>query len=278
MRRERAARRARRGECGVDEDGFSDCEKCNASCQRQANRSARAAVASFRSSSSFIVEPALRSLPRRAPRPPRARASMELPPPVRDVLDAVAGALPGAATASNVVDSAVSSIVRIGSTRVAVATEVASAQIAVARSRLDAVETAAREIESRFFERPTAIATSAVTRAPYATAAGAVAVASLALPGTRALLWRATFGRLQSEEFLFNRATRAYESLAHAAEGRAGELAKAREAAAIAEEEMSRGRSKLRAAAKELKRLVRAAFGFVSFIIQTGPHTTARAR
>ena len=41
---------------------------------------------------------------------------------------------------------------------------------------------------------------------------------------------------------------------------------------------MSRGRSKLRAAAKELKRLVRAAFGFVSFIIQTGPHTTARAR
>ena len=140
------------------------------------------------------------------------------------------------------------------------------------------METAAREIESRFFERPTAIATSAVTRAPYATAAGAVAVASLALPGTRALLWRATFGRLQSEEFLFNRATRAYESLAHAAEGRAGELAKAREAAAIAEEEMSRGRSKLRAAAKELKRLVRAAFGFVSFIIQTGPHTTARAR
>ena len=222
------------------------------------------------------ARPSLTSSPRAAP---AARPRLDgAPPPVRDVLDAVAGALPGAATASNVVDSAVSSIVRIGSTRVAVATEVASAQIAVARSRLDAVETAAREIESRFFERPTAIATSAVTRAPYATAAGAVAVASLALPGTRALLWRATFGRLQSEEFLFNRATRAYESLAHAAEGRAGELAKAREAAAIAEEEMSRGRSKLRAAAKELKRLVRAAFGFVSFIIQTGPHTTARAR
>jgi hypothetical protein len=66
-----------------------------------------------------------------------------------------------------------------------------------------------------------------------------------------------SFGRMQSEEALVRAATRSAETLKTASEGSAVELVRLREAAVAAEEEMSRGRSKLRQAASDLKRLVR---------------------
>ena len=117
----------------------------------------------------------------------------------------------------------------------------------------EALAVRVRESEDEFF-RSTSKAVVAAARANPMTLGAAVAAALVvALPGPRALLWRSTLGRLQSEEALYNACVRRSERLALEAESTTGEIQRLAEAASAAEIEMKRGAENLRAAARELR-------------------------
>jgi hypothetical protein len=136
--------------------------------------------------------------------------------------------------------------------------------IEVARERVDEVRGTAqahagvlveraRESEDAFFKRASKEMAERARANPASVGAGALALALIVLPGPRALLWRATMGRLQSEEAIFNACVRKSEMLALDAERASGEIQRLAAAASEAEVEMKRGAANLRAAARELR-------------------------
>ena len=180
---------------------------------------------------------------------------MDLPESLKAALGTAGG---GAGAATSAVDAAVSSAVASASKLTAVAVEAVNDRVEFGRAHLEVASWELQSAEDKFFKAPSRALASAIERAPYATAAAGAALALLAVPGTRRILWHASFGRMQSEEALVRAAARSAETLKAASEGTSSELARLREAAVAAEEEMTRGRGKLRQAAAELKRLVRA--------------------
>ena len=179
---------------------------------------------------------------------------MDLPESLKAALGTAGG---GADAATSAVDTAVSSAVASASKLTAVAMESLNQRYEIGVAHATAAWWEVQALEDKVFEAPTAALASAIKDAPYATAVAGTTCALLAVPGTRRILWHMSFGRMQSEEALVRAATRSAETLKTASEGSAVELVRLREAAVAAEEEMSRGRSKLRQAAADLKRLVR---------------------
>ena len=179
---------------------------------------------------------------------------MELPESLKAALGTAGG---GADAATAAVDTAVSSAVASASKLTAVAMESLNQRYEIGVAHATAAWWEVQALEDKVFEAPTTALASAIKDAPYATAVAGTTCALLAVPGTRRILWHMSFGRMQSEEALVRAATRSAETLKTASEGSAVELVRLREAAVAAEEEMSRGRSKLRQAAADLKRLVR---------------------
>ena len=179
---------------------------------------------------------------------------MDLPESLKAALGPAGG---GADAATAAVDTAVSSAVASASKLTAVAMESLNQRYEIGVAHATAAWWEVQALEDKVFEAPTAALASAIKDAPYATAVAGTTCALLAVPGTRRILWHMSFGRMQSEEALVRAATRSAETLKTASEGSAVELVRLREAAVAAEEEMSRGRSKLRQAAADLKRLVR---------------------
>ena len=179
---------------------------------------------------------------------------MDLPESLKAALGTAGG---GADAATSAVDAAVSSAVASASKLTAVAAEAVNDRVEIGRAHLEAASWELQSAEDKFFKAPSRALASAIERAPYATAAAGAALALLAVPGTRRILWHASFGRMQSEEALVRAAARSAETLKAASEGTSSELARLRDAAVAAEEEMTRGRGKLRQAAADLKRLVR---------------------
>ena len=110
-----------------------------------------------------------------------------------------------------------------------------------------------REREDAFFKRVSKEVADVARANPASAGAGALGLALILLPGPRALLWRVTMGRLQSEEAIFNACVRKSEMLALDAERASGEIQKLAAAAVEAEVEMKRGAANLRAAARELR-------------------------
>ena len=179
---------------------------------------------------------------------------MDLPESLKAALGTAGG---GADAATSAVDTAVSSAVASASKLTAVAMESLNQRYEIGVAHATAAWWEVQALEDKVFEAPTTALASAIKDAPYATAVAGTTCALLAVPGTRRILWHMSFGRMQSEEALVRAATRSAETLKTASEGSAVELVRLREAAVAAEEEMSRGRSKLRQAAADLKRLVR---------------------
>lgn len=179
---------------------------------------------------------------------------MDLPESLKAALGTAGG---GADAATAAVDTAVSSAVASASKLTAVAMESLNQRYEIGVAHATAAWWEVQALEDKVFEAPTTALASAIKDAPYATAVAGTTCALLAVPGTRRILWHMSFGRMQSEEALVRAATRSAETLKTASEGSAVELVRLREAAVAAEEEMSRGRSKLRQAAADLKRLVR---------------------
>ena len=179
---------------------------------------------------------------------------MDLPESLKAALGTAGG---GADAATSAVDAAVSSAVASASKLTAVAAEAVNDRVEIGRAHLEAASWELQSAEDKFFKAPSRALASAIERAPYATAAAGAALALLAVPGTRRILWHASFGRMQSEEALVRAAARSAETLKAASEVTSSELARLRDAAVAAEEEMTRGRGKLRQAAADLKRLVR---------------------
>ena len=177
---------------------------------------------------------------------------MDLPESLKAALGTAGG---GADAATSAVDAAVSSAVASASKLTAVAAEAVNDRVEIGRAHLEAASWELQSAEDKFFKAPSRALASAIERAPYATAAAGAALALLAVPGTRRILWHASFGRMQSEEALVRAAARSAETLKAASEGTSSELARLRDAAVAAEEEMTRGRGKLRQAAADLKRL-----------------------
>ena len=179
---------------------------------------------------------------------------MDLPESLKAALGTAGG---GVDAATSAVDAAVSSAVASASKLTAVAAEAVNDRVEIGRAHLEAASWELQSAEDKFFKAPSRALASAIERAPYATAAAGAALALLAVPGTRRILWHASFGRMQSEEALVRAAARSAETLKAASEGTSSELARLRDAAVAAEEEITRGRGKLRQAAADLKRLVR---------------------
>ena len=179
---------------------------------------------------------------------------MDLPESLKAALGTAGG---GADAATAAVDTAVSSAVASASKLTAVAMESLNQRYEIGVAHATAAWWEVQALEDKVFEAPTTALASAIKDAPYVTAVAGTTCALLAVPGTRRILWHMSFGRMQSEEALVRAATRSAETLKTASEGSAVELVRLREAAVAAEEEMSRGRSKLRQAAADLKRLVR---------------------
>ena len=177
---------------------------------------------------------------------------MDLPESLKAALGTAGG---GADAATAAVDTAVSSAVASASKLTAVAMESLNQRYEIGVAHATAAWWEVQALEDKVFEAPTTALASAIKDAPYATAVAGTTCALLAVPGTRRILWQMSFGRMQSEEALVRAATRSAETLKTASEGSAVELVRLREAAVAAEEEMSRGRSKLRQAAADLKRL-----------------------
>ena len=133
-----------------------------------------------------------------------------------------------------------------------------------ARTRGEAVVERARESEDEFF-RSASKRVVDFARANPVSVGGTVACAvALALPAPRALLWRSTIGRLQSEEALFNACVRRSERLTLEAEAASAEIQRLAESVSAAEIEMKRGASNLRAAARELRAIESKTYGMDS--------------
>ena len=200
---------------------------------------------------------------------------MDLPESLKAALGTAGG---GADAATSAVDTAVSSAVASASKLTAVAMESLNQRYEIGVAHATAAWWEVQALEDKVFEAPTAALASAIKDAPYATAVAGTTCALLAVPGTRRILWHMSFGRMQSEEALVRAATRSAETLKTASEGSAVELVRLREAAVAAEEEMSRGRSKLRQAAADLKRLVRDHPQIFSNLLPIGRPSPSRKR
>ena len=200
---------------------------------------------------------------------------MDLPESLKAALGTAGG---GADAATAAVDTAVSSAVASASKLTAVAMESLNQRYEIGVAHATAAWWEVQALEDKVFEAPTTALASAIKDAPYATAVAGTTCALLAVPGTRRILWHMSFGRMQSEEALVRAATRSAETLKTASEGSAVELVRLREAAVAAEEEMSRGRSKLRQAASDLKRLVRDHPQIFSNLLPIGRPSPSRKR
>ena len=200
---------------------------------------------------------------------------MDLPESLKAALGTAGG---GADAATSAVDTAVSSAVASASKLTAVAMESLNQRYEIGVAHATAAWWEVQALEDKVFEAPTAALASAIKDAPYATAVAGTTCALLAVPGTRRILWHMSFGRMQSEEALVRAATRSAETLKTASEGSAVELVRLKEAAVAAEEEMSRGRSKLRQAASDLKRLVRDHPQIFSNLLPIGRPSPSRKR
>jgi len=200
---------------------------------------------------------------------------MDLPESLKAALGTAGG---GADAATSAVDTAVSSAVASASKLTAVAMESLNQRYEIGVAHATAAWWEVQALEDKVFEAPTAALASAIKDAPYATAVAGTTCALLAVPGTRRILWHMSFGRMQSEEALVRAATRSAETLKTASEGSAVELVRLKEAAVAAEEEMSRGRSKLRQAAADLKRLVRDHPQIFSNLLPIGRPSPSRKR
>ena len=200
---------------------------------------------------------------------------MDLPESLKAALGTAGG---GADAATSAVDTAVSSAVASASKLTAVAMESLNQRYEIGVAHATAAWWEVQALEDKVFEAPTTALASAIKDAPYATAVAGTTCALLAVPGTRRILWHMSFGRMQSEEALVRAATRSAETLKTASEGSAVELVRLKEAAVAAEEEMSRGRSKLRQAASDLKRLVRDHPQIFSNLLPIGRPSPSRKR
>lgn len=200
---------------------------------------------------------------------------MDLPESLKAALGTAGG---GADAATAAVDTAVSSAVASASKLTAVAMESLNQRYEIGVAHATAAWWEVQALEDKVFEAPTTALASAIKDAPYVTAVAGTTCALLAVPGTRRILWHMSFGRMQSEEALVRAATRSAETLKTASEGSAVELVRLREAAVAAEEEMSRGRSKLRQAASDLKRLVRDHPQIFSNLLPIGRPSPSRKR
>ena len=200
---------------------------------------------------------------------------MDLPESLKAALGTAGG---GADAATSAVDTAVSSAVASASKLTAVAMESLNQRYEIGVAHATAAWWEVQALEDKVFEAPTTALASAIKDAPYATAVAGTTCALLAVPGTRRILWHMSFGRMQSEEALVRAATRSAETLKTASEGSAVELVRLKEAAVAAEEEMSRGRSKLRQAAADLKRLVRDHPQIFSNLLPIGRPSPSRKR
>ena len=200
---------------------------------------------------------------------------MDLPESLKAALGTAGG---GADAATAAVDTAVSSAVASASKLTAVAMESLNQRYEIGVAHATAAWWEVQALEDKVFEAPTTALASAIKDAPYATAVAGTTCALLAVPGTRRILWHMSFGRMQSEEALVRAATRSAETLKTASEGSAVELVRLKEAAVAAEEEMSRGRSKLRQAASDLKRLVRDHPQIFSNLLPIGRPSPSRKR
>ena len=122
-----------------------------------------------------------------------------LPDGVRGAVELARG-LPGASEATAAIDGSVSAVVHELSKAAAVASETATGYADVGSAHYEVLRARLAEADEAVFRWPTAFLARAVAEQPYATAAVGGAIAVVMLPGTRALLWRASFGRMQSEE------------------------------------------------------------------------------
>jgi len=195
----------------------------------------------------------------------REDRAMEFPESVSKALDGVRSVVDGAARARETAtaridrtssDAAFALAKTIETTRERV-NDVAGTAVAHA----EALAERARESEDEFFKRVSKKAVETARENPLTTGASAVAFLALALPGPRALLWRSTLGRLQSEEALFNACVRRSETLALDAEAASAEVRRLAEAASAAEIEMKRGAANLRSVARELRSIESKTYG-----------------
>ena len=126
--------------------------------------------------------------------------SMEsLPERLKETAD-FAKSLPWATEAQAAIDGGVSTVVHELSKYASVAMEATSEYVETGRAHSGVALARLKEVDDEFFRRPTELLARAIHEQPYATCAVGGAIAALMLPGTRGLLWRASFGRMQSEE------------------------------------------------------------------------------
>lgn len=118
-----------------------------------------------------------------------------------------------------------------------------------------------KENEDAFFKSASKTVAEAVRTNPMLVGGAACVAVAMTLPATRALIWRSTIGRLQSEEAIFNACVRKSEMLALDAERASGEIQKLTAAATAAEAELKQASSKLRAAARELRSIESRTYG-----------------
>jgi predicted RNase H-like nuclease (RuvC/YqgF family) len=85
--------------------------------------------------------------------------------------------------------------------------------------------------------------------------ASVTAVALLSVPGLRRMAWRATFGRLSSQENLLKTSESSVSSMLSDLHVQKNEIEKLGERLTMAQKEYARGRAKLVAAAKEMRTL-----------------------
>ena len=159
-------------------------------------------------------------------------------------------------TASRAIDGSVDAVVYTVSKQVAIAAESVGGYVEIARAHGDTATARVREYEDRLFKTPTATIARALAEYPYQVVGAVCGASLLLLPGTRRSMTRSLLGARRSEESIFKACERnhlaAKESVALAEK----ELALLRTEATSAEVEMLRGKSRLRKASGDLKRLL----------------------
>lgn len=121
---------------------------------------------------------------------------------VKDAVDFVKS-LPGASEAQGFIDSGVSAAVHELAKLTSVAAEATSEYVETGKAHSGILAERLREADEAFFTRPSSALARVVTEQPYAAAVAGGAALAMMIPGTRSLLWRASFGRFSSEEAVF---------------------------------------------------------------------------
>jgi hypothetical protein len=190
---------------------------------------------------------------------------MELPASINKFIERARGVVDGASNARAALDERIDRTSSDAAFAVAKTIETTRERVNditdTAVAHAEALAERARESEDEFFNMASKRVVETVRENPASATAGALTFLALALPGPRALLWRSTLGRLQSEEALFNACVRRSETLALDAEAASGEIQRLTEAASAAEVEMKRGAANLKSAARELRAMESRTYG-----------------